>query len=91
MNPNQGPVGPEKEFKDEALDKKFSYSFTRRELIVLLNVLRPIQLPVGDLRTKILLPLIEEIEKTAIQSITNDDYKQPAQPATEPIDSIKVN
>lgn len=74
MNPNQGPVGPE--FKEEALNAKFSYSFTRKQLIILVNALRPIQLPLGDMRNKILIEILEEIERTAIQSITESDYKK---------------
>lgn len=89
MNPNQGPVGqqPQPEFKEESLNKKFSYSWTRKELIVLVNALRPIQLPLGDLRNKVLLGILEEIERTAIQSITPDDYEQPEKETP----SVQVN
>jgi hypothetical protein len=73
MNPNDRPIGPE--FKDEALNAKFSYSFTRRQLIILVNALRPIQLPLGDMRNGVLLEILGEIERTAIQSITESDYK----------------
>lgn len=81
MNPNQPPVGPE--FKEEALNAKFSYSFTRKQLIVLVNVLRPMQFPLNDMRGKILIEFLEEIERTAIQSITSNDYKKPEPPASE--------
>jgi hypothetical protein len=84
MNPAQGPVGPQPEFKDEALNAKFSYSFTRKQLIVLVNVLRPIQLPLGDMRNSVLLEMLGEIERTAIQSITENDYRKPEQPAATP-------
>lgn len=80
MQPN-APVGaPQKEFTNEALEKKFSYAFTRRECIILVNVLRGQQFQLGDMRNKILLNILDEIELTAIQSITNDDYIQPTVP-----------
>ena len=75
MNPNQPPLGSQPEFTDEALNKKFSYSFSRKQLIVLVNTLTPIQLPVGDLRSKILREILEEVQLTAIQSLTESDYK----------------
>ncbi len=75
MNPNDAPIGPE--FKESSLNKKFSYSFSRKQLIILVNALRPIQLPLGDIRTGVLLDMLGEIERTAIQSITEDDYKKP--------------
>lgn len=80
MNPNSiqpGPQQPPREFTEEALGKKFSYSFTRGQLIMLVNVLRPIQLPIGDLRNKVLVEVLDEIERTAIQSIGEDDYVKP--------------
>lgn len=86
MNPNQGPVGPE--FKDEALNAKFSYSFSRRQLIILVNVLRPLQLPLGDMRNKVLSDILEEVERTAIQSITDNDYKKPELPPTAPTEPL---
>jgi hypothetical protein len=83
MNPNQGPIGPE--FKEEALNAKFSYSFTRKQLIILVNALRPLQIPLGDIRNGVLLEILGEIERTAIQSITNNDYKKPEPPPTQPL------
>ena len=76
MNPNQAPVGPE--FTEEALNKKFSYSFTRNQLIILYNVLSPVQLPVGDMRSTVLGGVLDEIRRTALQSINDDDYVKPA-------------
>ena len=75
MNPSNAPVGPE--FKEEALNAKFSYSWTRKQLIILVNALRPLQLPLGDMRNGVLLEILGEIERTAIQSITPDDYEKP--------------
>ncbi len=73
----QGPVGqqPQPEFTQKALKAKFSYSFTRAQLIILVNALRPIQLPISDMRAHILIEILGEIERTAIQSITASDYK----------------
>lgn len=84
MNPNQ-PVGnqPPVEFTQKALDTKFSYSFTRKQCIILVNALRPIELPIADLRSKVLREILEEIELTAIQSITPDDYEKPTTKPTE--------
>jgi hypothetical protein len=72
---NDKPVGNQPEFTEKALNAKFSFSFTRKQLIVLVNALRPIQLPIGDLRSKVLIGILEEVEKTAIQSITASDYE----------------
>jgi hypothetical protein len=92
MNPNESPVGPQQEFTDEALNAKFSYSFTRKQLIVLINTLSPIQLPVGDLRAQILIEVLDEIKRTAIQGLTSKDYKQPEKsPAEAPIEDVVVN
>lgn len=89
MNPNQGPVGPE--FKEESLDKKFSYAFTRRQLIILVNVLRPLQFALNDLRNPILMSILTEIERTAIQSITPDDYVKPTAPTQPLAPDVNVN
>lgn len=89
MNPTNGPVGPE--FKTEALEKKFSYSFSRKQLIILVNALRPMQLPLHDLRTRTLLEILDEIERTAIQSITPDDYEKPDQPAAPVTPAVQTN
>lgn len=89
MNPQQGQVSPQQEFKPDALSAKFSYSFTRKQLIILVNALRPIQLPISDLRTRVLIEILDEIERTAIQSITNSDYEplpkivNPAEPQVQ--------
>lgn len=97
MNPNSTPPqppqhGPDREFTKEALEKKFSFAFTRGQLIMLVNVLRPIQLPIGDLRNKILVEVLDQIERTAIQSITDDDYVKPEKPkgAEKPLPSNGV-
>jgi hypothetical protein len=78
MNPNQAPVGPQREFTEKALAAKFSFSFTRGECIMLVNLLRTAQLPMGDARCKILIGILDTIENAAIHSISNNDYKQPA-------------
>ena len=91
-NPNNQPQAPQLEFTQKALDTKFSYSFSRKQLIILVNALRPIQLPIGDLRSKVLREILEEIELTAIQSIIpNQDYIQPAE--LKPLESngVKTN
>lgn len=76
MNPNSTP--PQPEFTQKALDAKFTFSFSRKQLIILVNALRPIQLPVSDLRTRVLIEILDEVERTAIQSITPDDYEAQA-------------
>lgn len=86
MNP-QEPVGPE--FKESSLNKKFSYSFTRKQLIVLFNVLAPIQLPIGDMRTATILEVLDEIKRTAIASITENDYKDKA--TENHVNSVQTN
>lgn len=91
MNPNSTPQQPQPEFTEESLNKKFSYSFTRKQLIVLVNALRPIQLPIGDLRSKVLREILEEVEATAIQSITSSDYIQlPLSTPETPVDTTEV-
>ena len=87
MNGQDRPVGPQPEFTEEALNKKFSYSFTRKQLIVLYNTLSPIQLPVADMRTGVLIGVLDEIRRTALQSINDDDYVKPAKEAN----SVKLN
>lgn len=78
---DQMPVGPQPEFKSEALEANFKYVFTRKQCIILVNALRPIQLPIGDLRRKVLGDLLDQIENTAISSIKQSDYMTaPAQP-----------
>lgn len=83
---NHTPVGnqPQLEFTQKALDAKFSYSFSRKQLIVLVNALRPIQLPIGDLRSRVLREILEEVEDTAISSISPNDYVQPESTGTVP-------
>lgn len=88
MNPNSTP---QPEFKEKALNAKFSYSFTRKQLIVLVNALRPIQLPLGDLRNRVLLDILDEIERTAIQSITPNDYDAPVDPGKPLEPEVKTN
>lgn len=85
MNQNQGPVGPDRPFKEESLNKKFSYSFTRKQLIVLANAIAPIQLPVGDPRSTTLFGILDEIRRTALQTITDEDYEKPQTAPTEPL------
>lgn len=85
MNPNnQGPVGPERPFTQKFLDTKFSFSWDRTHLICIVNALRPLQLPIGDLRSKYLRDVLEELERTAFNGITEQDYvPDPNQPAPE--------
>jgi hypothetical protein len=71
---NNQPVGNQPEFTQKALDAKFSFSFSRKQIIVLVNTLRPLQFAVADLRGRVLIEILDEIERTAIQSITTDDY-----------------
>jgi hypothetical protein len=82
---------PQREFTDKCLNAKFSFSFTRKQLIVLVNSLRPIQLPVGDIRSHVLWEILEEVEARAIQSITEADYKIPEAQKPIPINSVKTN
>ena len=96
MDNSKGPIGPQPQFKEDSLNKKFSYSFTRRQLIILVNALRPIQLPLGDMRNRVLLDILDEVERTAIQSISADDYETPTtqqpQPApTEDKPEVQIN
>lgn len=96
MNPNQ-PIGPEnqREFTDEALKAKFTYSFTRQQAICLYNLLSAVQLTLGDFRTLTAAEIIDEIRRTAIASITDNDYKKieppkaPPAPTTPP--AVTVN
>lgn len=74
------PQQPQKEFTESALNAKFSYSFTRRECIILVNIIRGAQMQLGDMRAKVLVNILDEIERTAIQSITENDYIQPDKP-----------
>jgi len=87
----QSPVGQppqgNKEVKEEALNAKFSYSFTRRECIILVSIIRGVQMQLGDIRAKVLVNILDELERTAIQSVTESDYvippKQPVPQAFE--------
>lgn len=76
------PVGNPRqpEFKQKSLDQVFKFDLTRKQCIVLVNALRPIELPIGDLRSKVLREILETIEQKAIQSIRPSDYEQPTQP-----------
>lgn len=94
MNPTQ-PIGPEnggnqKEFTDKALNAKFSYSFTRQQAICIFNLLSSIQLTLGDFRTLVAAEIVDEIKRTAIQSITEDDYKKPEPPRLPPAQTPPV-
>lgn len=92
MNPNS----PQPEFTEKALDAKFSFSFSRKQLIILVNVLRPLELKLGDIRGRVLLEVLDEIERTAIQSITPDDYIKPetltpTNHVVTPAEEVKTN
>jgi len=79
------PVGNQPEFKESALNQVFSFPLTRKQCIILVNVLRPIQLPISDIRSKVLREILESIEERAIQSIRPSDYEDP----TKLIEEIK--
>lgn len=85
---DQRPVGPE--FTQEALDKKFSFAFTRRQLISLARALQSVQLQVMNPDTLSVCEVIDEIDRTAFRSVTDSDYKK--QPPTEPLKpEVQVN
>ena len=81
MNGNQGPLGPGapasqgRDFTQKALDAKFSYAFKRNQIILLVAVLRQQRFPLGSFENKELGAMLEEFERTAIQSITDGDYE----------------
>ena len=92
---NQQPVGNNSkvEFTQKALDAKFSFSFTRAQLIILFNVLNSLQLKLGDLDTmgmQALNGIRAEIKRAAITSITASDYVNPLEPI-EDTNLIKTN
>lgn len=95
MNPNQGPVGPQKEFTEESLNAKFSFSFTRRQLIALARALQTVQMPVMDANALHVCEIIDEIDRIAFKSITSKDYKTPdptpPPTPTQPAPEVKVN
>ncbi len=82
---DQMPVGnhPQPEFKETALNQEFKFTLSRKQCIILANVLRPIQLPISDLRSKVLREILEDIEKKAIQSIKKNDYEDVTSPLTD--------
>ena len=89
MNP-QTPVGngnPKDQvfFTEKALAAKFSFSFTRKQLVILKNVLSPIQFPLADLRNKVLGAMLDEIDAAAFNSIVDSDLVQPENVPTAPI------
>jgi|SRR5579864_700213 len=92
MNP-QTPVGngnPKDSifFTEKALAAKFSFSFTRKQLVILKNVLSPIQFPLADLRNKVLGEMLDEIDKAAFNSITDSDLVQPENMPTAPLPPV---
>lgn len=89
MNPNM-PVGNQRELTDEALNKKFSFSFTRKQLLVLLNVTAPIQLPAGEPGTLVVAEVLDEIKRTAF-TLTEKDYKNPPQAIINPANHVQTN
>lgn len=87
---NQGPIGPE--FTEEALNAKFSYSFTRRQLISLARALAKVELNVMNKDTLGVCEIVDEIDRTAFQSVTDSDYKKPKTAPTEPLQpEVQVN
>lgn len=86
MNGNQGPVGPE--FTDEALNAKFSFSFTRRQLIGLARALAKVELNAMNPDTLSVSEVVDEIDRTAFRSVTDSDYKKPPTP---PAPEVQVN
>lgn len=102
MNPNSNPPQsnqpPQPEFTQKALDTKFSYAWTRKHCIILFNVLNSLQMKLGDLDTlgmNVLNEIRTEIQRTAIQSITPDDYVKPTNHVdaviTPPVEEVKTN
>jgi len=79
MNPNQ-PSKP-RELTDEALAKQFSYSFTRKEALVLRTLILQKEYNLAD--AKILLPILDAIESTAL-ALTNQDYKDNTETPEKP-------
>jgi len=98
MNPNgQGlpsPNNPQpqipapqvgKTFTKKALETKFSFNWTRQQLVVLVNMISGQQMQLGDPRARILAPLLDEIDRTAFNALTDSDYEQPEKPANPQI------
>lgn len=94
MNPNDRPVGPNapiqpsREFTDKALEAKFSYSFTRRQIILLVGILRQQTFALGSPQRLYVGQVLDEFENTAIQSLTDSDYKTVKEDATP---AVNVN
>ncbi len=91
---NQPPVGNQPEFTQKALDAKFSFSFTRKQLIVLFNVLNNLQLKLGDLDSlgmEVLNGIRLEVKRSAINSITADDYVKQTNHVVEPKEKVQTN
>lgn len=87
---NQGPIGPE--FTEEALNKKFSFSFTRRQLIGLARTLAKVESNVMNPDTLNVCEVVDEIDRTAFRSVTDSDYKKPKTTPTEPLQpEVQVN
>lgn len=84
-NPPPAPQGPQREFTQKALDTTFVYKLKRNQVIILVGILRQQQFPLGDLRNRVMAPLLEEFESTAITSITESDYKKPEKVPQPPV------
>lgn len=104
MDPkNQGPVGPDqgqapRQFTAKALEAKFSFSFTRGQLLSLSKVFASFQIRAIDPSAKDICDIVDEIDRTAFRSLTDSDYEKPEKPATPPTqplatpqNNVKVN
>lgn len=109
MDPkNQGAIAPDqgqtpvpqmgRPFTEKALNAKFSFSFTRCQLLSLSKVFSSFQIRPIDPSAKDICDIVDEIDRTAFKSLTESDYEKPAKAATPPIqppatpaNNIKVN
>lgn len=69
MNPQPQPKP--RELTEEALNKVFSLNFTRKEALVVRTLILQKEYNLAD--AKLLLPVLEKIESTAM-ALTNQDY-----------------
>lgn len=108
MDPkNQGPIGPDhgtpqvpqmgRPFTQKALNAKFSFSWSRRQLLSLSKVFSSFQVRPIDPSAKDICDIVDEIDRTAFQGLTDQDYEKPPKPASAPVsldtpnNNVKVN
>lgn len=99
MTPNnQGPLGPDqgqipnRRFTQKALAAKFSFSFTRGQLLSLSRVFSAFEIRPIDPAAKDICDIVDEIDRTAFRALTDTDYEKPPEPDTSvSTNNVKVN